>query len=106
MASDSPRPGLAAERTQLAWGRSALSFIVCGLAVARGIPGVTDDGRPVYGLVLVVSGGVIWLAASPWRALSGRPDLRPRAQGHLSVVAFGTMLVGIAALVVSSISVP
>jgi uncharacterized membrane protein YidH (DUF202 family) len=101
-----PRRGLAAERTQLAWGRSALSFVVCGLAVTRGIPGVTDDGRPVYGMVLVALGGVIWLAASPWRALTGRVDLRPRAEGHLGVVAIGTTLVGIAALVIASISVP
>jgi uncharacterized membrane protein YidH (DUF202 family) len=101
-----PRRGLAAERTQLAWGRSALSFIACGLAVTKGIPGVTDDGRPVYGMALVAFGGVIWLAASPWRAVSGRVDLRPRGEGHLSVVAVGTTVVGVAALVIASISVP
>ena len=101
------RRGLAAERTHLAWGRSALSFVACGVAVTKGIPGVTDDGRPLYGLILVSLGGAVWLASSPWRALPGRGgELRPRGGGHLSVTAAGTALIGIAALVIASITVP
>lgn len=98
---------MAAERTQLAWGRSALSFIGCGLAVTRGIPGVTDGGRPVYGLLLAALGGVVWVAASPWRALPGRGNaLRPRDARQLAVAAIGTAMVGVAALVIASITVP
>jgi uncharacterized membrane protein YidH (DUF202 family) len=101
------RRGLAAERTHLAWGRSALSFVLCGLAVARGIPGVTDDGRPVFGMLLVALGGVVWVAASPWRLLPGRDGgLRPRRSGQLAAVAIGTSLVGTAALIIASITVP
>jgi uncharacterized membrane protein YidH (DUF202 family) len=107
MTDERGRRGLSAERTQLAWGRSALSFIACGLAVTRGIPGVTDDGRPLYGLLLVGLGGAVWLASSPWRALPGRTgELRPRGGGHLSITAIGTAMVGIAALIIASITVP
>jgi uncharacterized membrane protein YidH (DUF202 family) len=102
-----PRAGSAAERTQLAWGRSALSLIGCGLAVTKGIPGVTDDGRPVYGLLMVGLGGVVWLAASPWRALPWRGRvLRPRGMAQLTITAAGTAIVATAALIIASISAP
>jgi hypothetical protein len=84
-----------------------LAFVGCGLAVSRGIPGVTDDGRPVYGLLLVALGGVVWLASSPWRALrshAGAP--RPRGARQLAITAVGTAIVGVAALVIASMSVP
>jgi uncharacterized membrane protein YidH (DUF202 family) len=105
--NEQPRGGFAAERTQLAWGRSALSFVACGFAVSRGIPGVTDDGRPVYGLVLVALGALAFLATSPWRSVTRRAaGPGPRDGRQLMVTAVGTMLIGIAALVVVLVSVP
>lgn len=98
--------GLAAERTHLAWGRSTLSFLACGLAVGRGIPGVTDDGRPWLGAALAGLGGVVWVAASPWRSLPGRAQLRPRSGRHLVITSAGTTLVGVAAFAIASTSLP
>jgi hypothetical protein len=83
-----------------------MSFVVCGLAVARGIPGVTDNGRPLVGAALAALGGVVWVAASPWRSLPGRAQLRPRGAHHLVITSVGTTLVGVAAFVVASTSLP
>ena len=44
-------PGLAAERTQLAWGRSTLALFGCGAAIAKGLPNITGTpGRPWAGM--------------------------------------------------------
>jgi uncharacterized membrane protein YidH (DUF202 family) len=50
-------PGLAAERTTLAWRRSGVSIIAIGIAVARGIPTVDSvPARPFAGVAIVVLG--------------------------------------------------
>jgi uncharacterized membrane protein YidH (DUF202 family) len=96
--------GKAAERTELAWSRSALSLLACGAATAKGIPKVTD-GHPVTGVVLLLLGGVVWLTGVPLaraRAAathrSGRPIARLR---DLAPVAYGTAVVGVAAMVIA-----
>jgi uncharacterized membrane protein YidH (DUF202 family) len=102
-------PGLAAERTQLAWGRSTLSLLVCGVAVARGLPLVGDaagdgiDPEPLAGAAVLAMGGLAWLAGLPYaraRAKASHAGQRhmvtPR---ELAPIAFGTVLVGVAALV-------
>ena len=95
--------GRAAERTELAWSRSALSLLACGAATAKGIPKVTN-GHPVTGLVLLLLGGVVWLTGVPLaraRAAATQRGGRPRAQMRdLAPVAFGTAVVGIAAIVI------
>ena len=95
--------GRAAERTELAWSRSALSLLACGAATAKGIPTVTD-GHPITGLVLLLLGGVVWLSGVPLareRANATQRGGRPRAQMRdLAPVAFGTAVVGIAAMVI------
>ena len=56
MSSRSEKPGLQAERTQLAWERSALSFLVAGALPLLGA-GPLDDGRavlPVVGALLAI----------------------------------------------------
>ncbi|MDV3133122.1 MULTISPECIES: DUF202 domain-containing protein [Mycobacterium] len=56
MTSRSEKPGLQAERTQLAWERSALSFLVAGALPLLGA-GPLDDGRavlPVVGALLAI----------------------------------------------------
>ena len=97
--------GLAAERTQLAWSRSALSLLACGAATLKGIPQVTD-GHPLTGAVLLLLGGVVWLAGVPLArqraratALGERPVARRR---DLAPVAVGTVIVGIASMVIAA----
>ena len=41
--SPSVGPGLAAERTELAWGRNSLALLGCGAAVAKGLDTVTGE---------------------------------------------------------------
>jgi uncharacterized membrane protein YidH (DUF202 family) len=101
--SDRGDVGLAAERTQLAWSRSALSLLACGAAVIKGVPKVTD-GHPVTGVVLLGLGGIVWLASVPLSsARRGAPRARGVARGRdLALVACGSALVGIAALVIAA----
>jgi uncharacterized membrane protein YidH (DUF202 family) len=54
-------PVLASERTELAWTRSALSFLALGIAISK--------LRPIVGLPLLGCSAVVWLIgrASPAR---------------------------------------
>ncbi len=103
-------PGLAAERTELAWGRSALSLFACGAAVARGgIPVVSgDSSRPIVGGVLLAFGAVVWLTGLPLarQRAQGATDgsRRPANQRELAPVAIGTAVVGIAGFLVATLA--
>ena len=97
---ESIKPGLAAERTDLAWNRSGLSLLACGAAVARGFTvGDPTPGRIGVGAAILVLGAFTWLLGA-WQARrrSGaglaRVVARPR---DLFPVAAGTAAVGIAA---------
>ncbi|MEO6123302.1 MAG: DUF202 domain-containing protein [Ilumatobacteraceae bacterium] len=106
-------PGLAAERTELAWGRSALSLFACGAAVAKGgIPHVSaGTSRPLVGGVLLVFGAVTWLAGLPLARQRARAaaDIggarRPARQRELAPVAIGTAVVGFAGFVLAAFAV-
>jgi uncharacterized membrane protein YidH (DUF202 family) len=89
-------PGLARERTVLAWSRTGLSFLALG--------GILVRVDPLAGLTVLALGGVVWLlgyfhyrsmwvAAGPARWLT-----RPRA---LRLIAVGTALVALVALVIA-----
>ncbi|MEO7734699.1 MAG: DUF202 domain-containing protein [Kofleriaceae bacterium] len=97
--------GRAAERTELAWSRSALSLLACGAATAKGIPTVTD-GHPITGIALLVLGGVVWLSGVPLarqRAAATQRGARPGARmADLVPVALGTAVVGVAAIVIAA----
>jgi len=102
--------GLAAERTELAWGRSALSLFACGAAVAKGgvpIVGVGSD-RPIVGGILLAFGVLVWLAGLPLarqraRAAAGVGGARrPARNRELAPVAIGTAMVGLAAFVLAT----
>jgi hypothetical protein len=51
-----PDPGLASERTDLAWNRSGLALLACGAAVARGITvGEPNPGHIAVGVTIHVT---------------------------------------------------
>jgi uncharacterized membrane protein YidH (DUF202 family) len=88
-AEDGP-PGLARERTELAWTRTALSFAALGTAMLR-----TSTAAGL--LVLVVGGGVYglgYLSARPTR--TGRGSLSAGRSAALITVA--TVLVSLLAM--------
>jgi uncharacterized membrane protein YidH (DUF202 family) len=95
-------PGLAAERTDLAWSRSGLSLMACGLGVAKALPVLRGEpARPGVATALLFLGAGVWLLG--WgterrrRSTSGRP--RPPARYRdVAPVAYGTAAVGIAAV--------
>ncbi len=97
-------PGLAAERTSLAWRRSGVSVIAVGIAVARGVPTVdTVPGRPLLGLAIVVLGVVAFTAShvqATRRSAHAGTD-RPAADlADLWPVSAATLLAALGAAVV------
>jgi uncharacterized membrane protein YidH (DUF202 family) len=98
-----PDPGLAAERTDLAWNRGGLALLACGAAVARGFPPAGFSARHVVGIVILVLGRFTWAMgayearrrsrALPERPVATRRDLLP--------VVVGTTGVGLAVFVLA-----
>jgi uncharacterized membrane protein YidH (DUF202 family) len=71
------RRSSAEQRTTLAWGRSSLALLACGVAVLKGVPRLADPGgRPVVGGVIVALAAVA--------ALVGQWQERARRRGVLS----------------------
>jgi putative membrane protein len=104
-APDAREPGLAAERTDLAWNRSGLALLACGAAVLRGFPPAGFSARHVVGAVILVLGAFTWaMGAFEARRRRSRPGLvRPAAtRGDLLPVALGTTAVGAAAFVLAA----
>ncbi|MFN8016957.1 MAG: DUF202 domain-containing protein [Acidimicrobiales bacterium] len=100
-----PDPSRAGERTELAWGRSVLSLLACGVAIGRGLPALTGNrGHPVAGAVVLAIGIVAWAVALPSarrRARAAHAGQRQVATGRdLLPLSLGTALVGLAALAV------
>lgn len=96
--------GLAAERTELAWGRSTLALFACGAAIAKGLPQVTGSGgRPLAGAALFALGAVVWLAGVPYARARNRTvhgHRPPSPDRGLATLALGTSAVGLAAFVI------
>jgi len=103
---DEEEDGLAAERTELAWGRSSLALMVCGVAVARGIPQLSGgSSHPFAGGAVLVFGALAWGSGLPYartRAIAARSGERhvvtPK---ELAPLAFGTALVGLGAFLIA-----
>ncbi len=96
------RSGLAAERTDLAWSRSGVALLACGVVVLKGLPTVPGaSSRPAAGLVILALGGLTW-GMGHWSARQRRTPRggdRPVARWRdLAPTAFGTAGVGLAAL--------
>ncbi len=82
-------PGLAQERTELAWTRTAISFAALGGALLK--------YRPAIGLPVLMVGAVIWrLGRLPGKPGSGRARRR-----RLLLITVTVTALSAAALVVS-----
>lgn len=98
-------PGMAAERTDLAWSRSGVSLGACGVIVLKGLPGITGNARDaVAGAVLLALGALTW-GLGYWSSHRRRPQPgRPRPVARwtdLAPTAYGTAAVGMAGLLLA-----
>ena len=82
-------PGTAAERTRLAWERTAITFGAVGLAMLR--------GEPVAGLIVLAVTPLIW-ALGRYVSATAPPEARSR---RLLLVAVAVTGVAVVATVVA-----
>ena len=83
-------PGTAAERTRLAWSRTAIAFGAVGLAMLR--------GEPVAGLLVLAVTPLIW-ALGGYISAKARPEARSRRLLLVTVAVTGVaVLATVAAL--------
>jgi len=83
-------PGTAAERTRLAWERTAIAFGAVGLAMLR--------GEPVAGLIVLAVTPVIW-ALGRYVSATAPPEARSRRLLVVAVAVTGVaVLAAVAAL--------
>lgn len=97
--------GLAAERTDLAWIRSALALLACGAAVLKGFPPAGSSARHVVGALILVLGGITWILGAYTAKRRSRPT-RARTvatRQDLLPVSLGTTLVGAAIFVLAAL---
>jgi hypothetical protein len=97
-------PGLARERTELAWSRSGLSVAVTVAVTLRRLWPLTGD-KSVVALVLIAVGAIIWVLGMQ---IGRRRRLGAVAGGAVSASTFrmlsiGTLILALAAFVVGLI---
>jgi uncharacterized membrane protein YidH (DUF202 family) len=101
-------PGLAADRTTLAWRRSGISVMAIGLAVVRGVPTIDSlPGRPAAGLAIVALGALSFLISSRQavRRAAHAGTLRPVARlADLWPVTAATVATAAGAIVIVLLS--
>jgi uncharacterized membrane protein YidH (DUF202 family) len=102
--ADARDPGLAAERTDLAWDRSGLSLLACGALVLRGLGQKPLPAENIaLGTFILALGIVTWVLGT-WHATHARHrGGRPTTLRDLAPVSIGVTLIGLSALVVSSV---
>jgi uncharacterized membrane protein YidH (DUF202 family) len=86
-------PGLARERTRLAWTRSAISFAAIGVAIVKARPLI---GAPLLGLSVVV-----WAIGRMPRSPGPQSgDVEAVARRRTAVVTAAIIVIALAALVI------
>jgi uncharacterized membrane protein YidH (DUF202 family) len=94
----------AGDRTVLAWRRSGLSLVACGLAMVRGIGQVDTTRRAVAGGIVIALGVAVW-GLYVWIARRrSAADLlespRPARLADTAPIALGTAFIGLVCIVV------
>jgi uncharacterized membrane protein YidH (DUF202 family) len=92
-------PGLARERTDLAWTRTAISFAALGAAMLR--------TNAATGVLVMLTGAAVWgLGQLSGRPTSGRPTSRRRLDQRRTVrlITTATTLVAAVALAVTLVA--
>jgi uncharacterized membrane protein YidH (DUF202 family) len=100
-------PGLASERTALAWNRSGLAVLAVVAILVRRLTQLSGGGAAAV-LVIVAVGATVWALGM---FLSSRSQLEPGATGLLSpsngrILTVGTLLLAAAGLLVSLLVLP
>lgn len=102
---DEQTPGLAGERTDLAWSRSGLAVVTCAGAILRRLVTSFESVSArlvVFGLIAV--GGVAWMAAMAHARAVARSTIEGRIVADaraLRVTAYGTTALAVASLVLA-----
>ena len=100
-------PGLASARTSLAWERTSLSLLACGIAVAKDVPVLRGGhGHPLVGIAILVLGAIVSLTSSRQARQRAKHfgTTRPAATlQDLAPLTLAIALVGIAGTVISAI---
>ena len=100
---DGRDPGLAAERTDLAWSRSGLSLVAFGALILRGI-GRSPLSSPniAIGVSVLALGACVSLVGA-WHAKGARRRRgRVTTMSDLAPVSFGVAAIGVVALVIAA----
>jgi uncharacterized membrane protein YidH (DUF202 family) len=88
-------PGLARERTKLAWARTAIAFAAVGGAILK--------KEPVAGLIVLAMTPIIWGLGRFVGRTAGRPELQPR---RLLAVTVTVVAVSVLAMVIAFVGHP
>jgi uncharacterized membrane protein YidH (DUF202 family) len=86
---EEPERGLARERTELAWTRSAIAFAALGAAILK--------VRPVVGVPVMAVGVVIWLAGH----VAPRRDRTDLGSGRLLLVTIAVTSLALVSVVLT-----
>ena len=102
---ESREPGLAAERTDLAWNRSGLSLLVCGAVIVRGLGRAPyPPAHVVVGVCVLLLGGLTWFLGAWYTRQRRTRSAQRTTTADLAPVAVGVAFVGVAAFVLSAVS--
>jgi uncharacterized membrane protein YidH (DUF202 family) len=83
-------PGLARERTDLAWTRTAISFIALGTAMLR--------TNTIAGVLVIAAGAAVWLMGHLSARSTRRADHHPERKRTVQLITAATTLTAIVAL--------
>jgi uncharacterized membrane protein YidH (DUF202 family) len=87
-------PGLAGERTVMAWTRTSLAFAAVGIAIVK--------ARPLVGLPILTIAVLVWLLGH----LAGRPGWPGTRPARALLVTVAITSLALAALVITLIGPP